>query len=149
MGWNKRRPRATSPQRYSNRPVASTEGPHAILAHVAERHRFDRIVEARRAKKSPAGTGQSCLGGSVHVDAAEAYLGRCASSTQFKTDTKGDIKHSRLANKCLNVDRRPLASLATLVLGLRCSWCPESAPMPRILGLHALPPAAKAAASNL
>jgi hypothetical protein len=30
------------------------------------------------------------------------------------------------------------------VLGLRCSWCPETAPMPRILGLHALPPAAKA-----
>jgi hypothetical protein len=42
------------------------------------------------------------------------------------------------------VDRHPLASVATLVLGLRCSWCPESAPMPRILGLHALPPAAKA-----
>jgi hypothetical protein len=48
-----------------------------------------------------------------------------------------------------NVDRHPLASVATLVLGLRCSWCPESAPMPRILGLHALPPAAKAAASSL
>jgi hypothetical protein len=47
------------------------------------------------------------------------------------------------------VDRHPLASVATLVLGLRCSWCPELAPMPRILGLHALPPAAKAAASNL
>jgi hypothetical protein len=46
------------------------------------------------------------------------------------------------------VDRHPLASVATLVLGLRCSWCPELAPMPRILGLHALPPAAKAAASN-
>jgi hypothetical protein len=44
------------------------------------------------------------------------------------------------------VDRHPLASVATLVLGLRCSWCPESAPMPRILGLHVLPPAAKAAA---
>jgi hypothetical protein len=29
------------------------------------------------------------------------------------------------------VDRHPLASVATLVLGLRCSWCPESAPMPK------------------
>jgi hypothetical protein len=48
-----------------------------------------------------------------------------------------------------NVDRHPLASVATLVLGLRCSWCPETAPMPRILGLHAMPPVAKAAASNL
>jgi hypothetical protein len=47
------------------------------------------------------------------------------------------------------VDPHPLASVATLVLGLRCTWCPESAPMPRILGLHALPPAAKAVASNL
>jgi hypothetical protein len=47
------------------------------------------------------------------------------------------------------VERHPLASVATLVLGLRCSWCPESAPMPRILGLHALPPAAKAAVSHL
>jgi hypothetical protein len=27
---------------------------------------------------------------------------------------------------------RALASVATLVLGLRCSWCPGSAPMPRI-----------------
>src|SRR5271166_29687 len=37
------------------------------------------------------------------------------------------------------VDRHPLASVGTLVLGLRCSWCPGSAPMPKILGLHALP----------
>jgi hypothetical protein len=43
----------------------------------------------------------------------------------------------------LRNDRHPLASVATLVLGLRCSWCPESAPMPRILGLHALPPATR------
>jgi hypothetical protein len=46
------------------------------------------------------------------------------------------------------VDRHPLASVAILVLGLRCSWCPELAPMPRILGLHALAPVAKVA-SNL
>jgi hypothetical protein len=32
------------------------------------------------------------------------------------------------------VDRHPLTSVATLVLGLRCSWCPESAPMLRIRG---------------
>jgi hypothetical protein len=29
------------------------------------------------------------------------------------------------------VDRHPLASVGTLVLGLRCSWCPGSAPMPK------------------
>jgi hypothetical protein len=45
------------------------------------------------------------------------------------------------------VDRHPLASVGTLVLGLRCSWCPGSAPMPKILGLHALPPAATAVGS--
>jgi hypothetical protein len=39
------------------------------------------------------------------------------------------------------VDRHPLASVGTLVLGLRFSWCPGSAPMPKLLGLYALPPA--------
>jgi hypothetical protein len=35
------------------------------------------------------------------------------------------------------VDRHPLASVGTLVLGLR--WCPGSAPMPKLLGLYTLP----------
>jgi len=43
------------------------------------------------------------------------------------------------------VDRHPLASVGTLVLGLRCSWCPGSAPMPKLLGLFALPPTRGAA----
>jgi hypothetical protein len=38
------------------------------------------------------------------------------------------------------VDRHPLASVGTMVLGLRCSWCPGSALMPKLLGLCALPP---------
>jgi hypothetical protein len=42
------------------------------------------------------------------------------------------------------LDRHPLASWGTLVLGLRCSWCPGSAPMPQLLGLYALPPAGAA-----
>jgi hypothetical protein len=42
------------------------------------------------------------------------------------------------------LDRHPLASVGTLVLGLRCSWCPGSAPMPRLIGLFALPPARRA-----
>jgi hypothetical protein len=29
------------------------------------------------------------------------------------------------------IDRRPLASVGSLVLGLRCSWCHGSAPMPK------------------
>jgi hypothetical protein len=32
------------------------------------------------------------------------------------------------------VDRHPLASVGTLVLGLRCSRCPDTAPMPKLLG---------------
>jgi hypothetical protein len=39
------------------------------------------------------------------------------------------------------VDRHPLASVGTLVLGLRCSWCPGMAPTPKLRGLYALPPA--------
>jgi hypothetical protein len=41
------------------------------------------------------------------------------------------------------IDRHPLASVGSLVLGLRCSLCPGSAPMPVLKGLHALPPAVK------
>jgi hypothetical protein len=47
------------------------------------------------------------------------------------------------------LDRHPLASVGTLVLGLRCSWCPTAAPMPRLLGLFALPPARRAHAAAL
>jgi hypothetical protein len=42
------------------------------------------------------------------------------------------------------IDRHPLASVGTLVLGLRCSWCHGSAPMPKLIGLFAMPPARRA-----
>jgi len=45
------------------------------------------------------------------------------------------------------IDRHPLASVGSLVVGLRCSWCPGSAPMPIINGLHACPPAARQSGS--
>jgi hypothetical protein len=38
------------------------------------------------------------------------------------------------------LDRHPLASVGSLVLGLRCSC---NAPMPVLTGLHAVPPAAR------
>ena len=41
------------------------------------------------------------------------------------------------------LDRHPLASAGGLVLNLRCSLCPGSAPMPVLTGLHAAPPAPK------
>jgi hypothetical protein len=37
-----------------------------------------------------------------------------------------------------SIDRHPLASVGSLVLGLRCSWCPGSAPMPMISARHTL-----------
>jgi hypothetical protein len=42
------------------------------------------------------------------------------------------------------IDRHPLASVGTLVLGLRCSWCQGAAPMPKLIGLFAMPPARRA-----
>jgi hypothetical protein len=39
------------------------------------------------------------------------------------------------------VDRHPLASVGSLVLGLRCSWCQGAGPMPKVLGLHTDPAA--------
>jgi hypothetical protein len=41
------------------------------------------------------------------------------------------------------LDRHPLASVGSLVIGLRCSWCGGAAPMPLLTGLHALPPVAR------
>jgi hypothetical protein len=45
------------------------------------------------------------------------------------------------------IDRHPHASLVSLVLGLRCSWCPGFAPMPVVVGLHQVPLVANAHAS--
>lgn len=47
------------------------------------------------------------------------------------------------------IDRHPVASVGSLVLGLHCSWCGSSAPMPRLIGLHQLPPIAATRASEL
>ncbi len=62
---------ARSPGRWSTFRITSwaalmtldRERPHAVLAHVLQRHRLDRIIEARagHAKKSPAHAGQSVL----------------------------------------------------------------------------------------
>ena len=45
-------------------------------------------------------------------------------------------------------DRHPFTSVGSLVLGLRCSWCRGFAPMPKIVGLHPLLPAANVRASG-
>jgi hypothetical protein len=45
---------------------------------------------------------------------------------------------------CCHLAGHPLASIGTLVVGLRCSWCPGSAPMPKLIGLFALAPARRA-----
>jgi hypothetical protein len=46
------------------------------------------------------------------------------------------------------IDRHPLASVGSLVLGLRCSWCPGSAPMPKIIGLRSGPMVSSAMAAG-
>jgi hypothetical protein len=46
------------------------------------------------------------------------------------------------------VDRHPLASVGTMVLGLRCSQCSGSVPTPKLVGLFALPPAIAAPARS-
>ena len=42
------------------------------------------------------------------------------------------------------IDRHPLASVGSLVLGLRCTWCGGAVPMRKITGLHAMPLAPRA-----
>jgi hypothetical protein len=42
--------------------------------------------------------------------------------------------HRSRAVDIRTIDRHPL------VLGLRCTWCGGAAPMPRIAGLHMMPP---------
>jgi len=42
------------------------------------------------------------------------------------------------------IDRHPLASVGSLVLGLRCTWCGGAAPMAKITGLYAMPPVPRA-----
>jgi hypothetical protein len=37
------------------------------------------------------------------------------------------------------LDRHPLATVGSLVIGLRCSMCRDGAPMPVLRGLHAFP----------
>jgi hypothetical protein len=38
--------------------------------------------------------------------------------------------HTSRAIDIRTLDRHPLASVGSLVIGFRCSWCPGSAPMP-------------------
>jgi hypothetical protein len=49
---------------------------------------------------------------------------------------------SRAIDIC-KIDRHPLATVGSLVIGLRCSMCRGAAPMPVHRGLHAWPPAAR------
>jgi hypothetical protein len=62
---------------------------------------------------------------------------------QPSLDTRGTSRAIDLRT----LARHPLASVGALVLGLRCSWCPGTAPMPKLLGLYALPPAKRQGAA--
>jgi hypothetical protein len=55
---------------------------------------------------------------------------------------------TRRAIDLRTLNRHPLASVGTLVLRLRCCWCPGSAPIPKLLGLYALLPVTTAGARS-
>jgi hypothetical protein len=73
-----------------------------------------------------------------------AHLVDCGTHEDGKllATLEGHARRGQRRNVCARPSTGiPLASVGTLVLGLRCSWCSGSAPMPKLLGLYALPPA--------
>jgi hypothetical protein len=71
--------------------------------------------------------------GTPRLRAAEVLCGRRRSGVRSSPACRGwtSIASDR---DIRTLDRHPLASVGSLVLGLRCSWCPGSAPMPRSSG---------------
>jgi hypothetical protein len=65
--------------------------------------------------------------------------GRAARRPAVPQSALPRLRHHRRVD-LRRVDRQPEAAVASLVLGLICSRCGRAAPMPRLLGRHALPP---------
>jgi hypothetical protein len=94
----------------------------------------------------------------AHDKCSDRLNGSC--SDRHPSTIRCSLADGAAAAQCLDVfrprgrpidlrifDRHPLASVGTLVLGLRCSCCPGSAPMPRLLGIYALPQARRLGAA--
>jgi hypothetical protein len=63
-----------------------------------------------------------------------------ALSTQHSMCLAPSLELPATAMMASSLLSHPPDSVGSLVLGLRCSWCGGSAPMPRITGLHSLQP---------
>jgi hypothetical protein len=121
------------PDRNRGRSVAELMRKRAAeeAAHEAERAAQEaalRVVERWNAEQSPLWSPTircAIVAGTPWLD---VYCPGCRTSRAI------DIR---------TLDRHPLASIGSLVLGLRCSFCPGSAPMPVLTALHAVPPAAR------
>jgi hypothetical protein len=95
-------------------------------------------------------TGSSCARNPEHhrcVKKGPSQVVSASSAARIVGDHSMSRPAASRAIDLRTIDRHPLASVGTIVLGFRCSWCPGSAPMPKLLGLHALPPARRAEAA--
>ena len=123
VGW------ATMPEQPDrNRGLSAAELMQKRAAEGAARKEALQVVERWNAERSPLWSPTircAVVAGTPWLD---VYCPGCRTSRAI------DIR---------TFDLHPLASVGSLVLGFRCSWCPGSAPMPVLTGLHAAPPAAR------
>jgi hypothetical protein len=111
-----------------NRGLSAAELMQRRAAEEAARKEAVHVVERWNAERSPRWSPTircAVVAGTPWLD---VYCPGCRTSRAI------DIR---------TLDGHPLASVGSLVLGFRCSWCPGSAPMPVLAGLHAAPPAAR------
>jgi hypothetical protein len=111
-----------------NRGLSAAELMQKRAAEGAARKEALQVVERWNAERSPLWSPTircAVVAGTPWLD---VYCPGCRTSRAI------DIR---------TLDRHPLASVGSLVLGLRCSWCPGNAPMPVLTGLHAMPPTAR------
>jgi hypothetical protein len=74
------------------------------------------------------GPARRTLGRQTHFDLAGTTIGG-RNGSEGRLSVSEDIARCGGAIDLRTIDRHPLASVGTLVLGLRCLWWPESAPM--------------------
>src|SRR5712672_3212555 len=109
-----------------NRGLSAAELMQKRAAEEAARKEAMQVVERWNAERSPLWSPTircAILAGTPWLD---LYCPGCRTSRAI------DIR---------TMDRHPLASVGSLVIDLRCSWCPGNAPMAVLTGLHAVSPA--------
>ena len=99
-----------------------------LKANHAAREGALRVVERWNAERSPMWSPTIRCAVAAGTPWLDVYCPGCRTSQAI------DIR---------TLDSHPLASVGSLVLGLRCSFCHGNAPMPVLNGLHAVPPVVK------